>query len=361
MSLIRKEESKLVPQNGIVNSLGIRENPAACIFVARNLQDAELTSSVYHHFERWGTLLGVKVLKDWQKRPYAFVQFESEEDCRVALQEAPGTVMDGRSIRCEPARILQMQLVKFGELEDITVVQPQGRFYYAFIKYKYRNDAITAYLTLKGNIGDIKDQHHSWFVEWASNIDISNTYRVGHMMYRNLDKRSLFVGNLHVSTCEEELKDAFEKYGALQDVHVIRKTYSQRIKKVFAFIKYNNEIEATAAIEHENGKVWKDKIIRVCYREYYYPSPYAYCSNGTSNNNLPYFYKQTEAKKRLPQQIGMGPYVFMPYNSAYDLYYTQSSIHASGTFYTTNVAGFKQQPCYTDPYASITYYNYYSP
>lgn len=78
--------------------LGIRENPAACIFVARyntkkkvnklrlvintwcslnrNLQDAELTSSVYHHFERWGTLLGVKVLKDWQKRPYAFVQFE---------------------------------------------------------------------------------------------------------------------------------------------------------------------------------------------------------------------------------------------------------------------------------------------
>lgn len=107
---------------------------------------------------------------------------------------------------------------------------------------------------MKGSIGDIKHQHHSWCVEWASNIDISNTYQVGHMMYRYLDKRCLFVGNLHVSTCDAELKDEFEKYGKVQDVHVIRKTYCQRIKKVFAFIRYNNEIEASTAIEHEVKK-----------------------------------------------------------------------------------------------------------
>ncbi|KAI8088556.1 hypothetical protein BDF21DRAFT_460674 [Thamnidium elegans] len=352
MLLMRKEESKLVSQNGIVSS-----------------SDAELTSSVSRHFERWGALLGVKVLKDSQKRPYAFVQFESEQDCRTALKEAPGTVINGRTIRCEPARFLQTQLAKFGELEDVTVVQPQGRFHFAFIKYKYRNDAITAYLTLKGNIGDIKDQRHPWFVEWASNIDINNMYPLGHMMYRYLDKRSLFVGNLHVSTCEAELRDAFEKYGTVENVYVIHKTYSQRAKRVFAFIRYNNESAATTAIEHENGKLWKDRIIRVCYREHYYSSPYAYSSNGTTNN-LPYFYKQTfvtEVKKRLPQQISMGPYMFMPY-SAYDLYYMgmsveqQSSIPArTGTFYNTNVnnTGYHyKRPYCTD--SSITYYPYYS-
>jgi hypothetical protein len=42
----------------------------------RDIEDAELQSSVYHHFEQWGHLLGVKVLKDWLKRPYAFVQYQ---------------------------------------------------------------------------------------------------------------------------------------------------------------------------------------------------------------------------------------------------------------------------------------------
>lgn len=51
----------------------------------KNIQDAELTTSVYRHFERWGTLLGVKVLKDWQKRPYAFVQFEVKNNARTHI------------------------------------------------------------------------------------------------------------------------------------------------------------------------------------------------------------------------------------------------------------------------------------
>jgi hypothetical protein len=42
----------------------------------KDLEDAELQSHVYHHFEQWGCLLGVKVLKDWLKRPYAFVQYQ---------------------------------------------------------------------------------------------------------------------------------------------------------------------------------------------------------------------------------------------------------------------------------------------
>lgn len=42
----------------------------------KNVEDEELNSSVFNHFKQWGKLLGVKVLKDWLKRPYAFVQFE---------------------------------------------------------------------------------------------------------------------------------------------------------------------------------------------------------------------------------------------------------------------------------------------
>lgn len=42
----------------------------------KDLEDTDLQSCVYNHFEQWGHLLGVKVLKDWLKRPYAFVQYQ---------------------------------------------------------------------------------------------------------------------------------------------------------------------------------------------------------------------------------------------------------------------------------------------
>lgn len=38
--------------------------------------EEELARSVTEHFAKWGTLLNVKVLKDWMHRPYSFVQFE---------------------------------------------------------------------------------------------------------------------------------------------------------------------------------------------------------------------------------------------------------------------------------------------
>lgn len=42
----------------------------------KNVPDDELTSNVSDHFQQWGKVMGVKVLQDWLKRPYAFVQYE---------------------------------------------------------------------------------------------------------------------------------------------------------------------------------------------------------------------------------------------------------------------------------------------
>lgn len=102
------------------------------------MPDEDLNMNVFNHFKQWGQLLNVKVLKDGLRRPYAFVQFEVrayiklwlpcsisnitlsliinhlflfllqqqfEKDSKKALQEAPGTFINDRSIRCEPARV----------------------------------------------------------------------------------------------------------------------------------------------------------------------------------------------------------------------------------------------------------------
>jgi RNA recognition motif-containing protein len=76
-----------------------------------------------------------------------------------------------------------------------------------------------------------------------------------NMMSRSLDKFSIFIGNLHESTTETELRDEFTVHGKICNIHLIRKPSSrqqqQQFRKVFAFIKYENETEAARAIDHE--------------------------------------------------------------------------------------------------------------
>lgn len=78
-------------------------------------------------------------------------------------------------------------------------------------------------------------------------------YQAGHMMrYRHLDRFSIFIGNLHVSTSKADLRDAFQVYGKIQNIHLICKTNSQQIKKrAFAFIKYESKLSTAQAIEQE--------------------------------------------------------------------------------------------------------------
>lgn len=83
------------------------------------------------------------------------------------------------------------------------------------------------------------------------------TLSLANMMNsRVLDRFSIFVGNLPETITERELRDQFRLYGAIDHLQLIRKsTSSSRTspKKVFAFIRYGNEIDTARAIDQE---VW---------------------------------------------------------------------------------------------------------
>ena len=120
---------------------------------------------------------------------------------------------------------------------------------------------------------------HSWFVEWASNLDINNVYglfQTSGASYRNvaLDRFSIFIGNLQETVTEEELKQEFEKFGTILNTHIVRKLYhrpsGQTFRRTFAFIRYQSATEAANAIHQKNGTLWQSKIMRVCYREYHH-------------------------------------------------------------------------------------------
>jgi RNA recognition motif-containing protein len=73
---------------------------------------------------------------------------------------------------------------------------------------------------------------------------------------------NIYVGNLSFKITEEDLKKAFEIYGVVDTVKVIKDNYSGR-SKGFGFVEMPVEAEAQSAIEELNGKDLKGRKIKV--------------------------------------------------------------------------------------------------
>lgn len=145
-----------------------RHDPKACLFVASlssSRTEEHLHKSVTHHFEQWGPVAHVKVMTDCANRPYAFVQFVNVDDAQRAMMEAHDTVLDGRHIRIERAKVnrtiflakfakafskddMMRILEKFGPIEDLVVLenlQTGESKGCGFVRFRFRDDAIYAF------------------------------------------------------------------------------------------------------------------------------------------------------------------------------------------------------------------------
>ena len=67
--------------------------------------------------------------------------------------------------------------------------------------------------------------------------------------------KSLFVGNLDSETTPEELRQLFEAYGQVMQIHIIRDRDSG-LPRGFAFVEMTNAAEAEKAIRALNGSRW---------------------------------------------------------------------------------------------------------
>ncbi len=72
----------------------------------------------------------------------------------------------------------------------------------------------------------------------------------------------IYVGNFGFETSEQELRDAFEAYGQVQEVSMIQDRDTGR-PKGFAFVEMPASAEAEAAIGALNGKEFAGRAITV--------------------------------------------------------------------------------------------------
>lgn len=65
--------------------------------------------------------------------------------------------------------------------------------------------------------------------------------------------RKLYVGNIAWTVSESELKDAFAKFGAVEEAVIITDRETGR-SKGFGFVTFSSDEEANEAVEEMNGK-----------------------------------------------------------------------------------------------------------
>ena len=73
---------------------------------------------------------------------------------------------------------------------------------------------------------------------------------------------NIYVGNLAFTVSEEDLKKAFEAFGQVASVNLIRDQYSHQ-SKGFGFVEMPESSEAQAAISALNGKELNGRSLTV--------------------------------------------------------------------------------------------------
>jgi len=73
---------------------------------------------------------------------------------------------------------------------------------------------------------------------------------------------NIYVGNLAPEVTEDDLQQAFEAFGQVASVNVIKDKFSGR-SRGFGFIEMPTKAEGQAAIDGLNGKDLKDQPLKV--------------------------------------------------------------------------------------------------
>ena len=72
----------------------------------------------------------------------------------------------------------------------------------------------------------------------------------------------IYVGNLSYEVTEEDLQEAFEAFGQVASVEIVKDKYSGR-SKGFGFVEMPAKEEAQSAIADMNGTELKERTLKV--------------------------------------------------------------------------------------------------
>lgn len=215
--------------------------------------------------------------------PFAFVQFTSDEEAKVALEKGKGAMICGRSCRtemvkanrtfvihkrsCAPisAQEAQQVLLPFGSLSKCEVLHPQLR----------EPLKLPPTVLIEFSMFDATRDLHTAFrhdpVYNVTAFDLKKTCAANNRINGDeaflaaceRDRRSVFVGDLPGHVTQYDLEQLFSEAGEILKANLIQKENNSRMLRTMAFIEYSQPDMAEFAVANLHGSVFKGAIIRV--------------------------------------------------------------------------------------------------
>ncbi|BFU21602.1 RNA recognition motif domain containing protein [Entamoeba histolytica] len=213
-------------------------------------------------FSKYDTVMRVTI-QSTSHGPSAYIQFATDHGVTKVLEQGP-IILNNQQIRAEKAKTqmtlffakmgslmtqkqFKQECEKFGEVEEATIItdrETKKSKGCGFVKFVYRDDAVSCY--------NYHKYKKIYIVEWAR----SPIHRASQA-----DRYTIFVGNLSKKQANQKtIESKFKKYGKIERITVINRPNETT---AYAFVKYDNTLSPSEAIQTENNSDWDGQIIVV--------------------------------------------------------------------------------------------------
>ncbi|CAL0322472.1 unnamed protein product [Lupinus luteus] len=273
----------------------IRKSGTANIFI-KNLDKTIDHKGLYDTFSAFGQILSCKVATDasGQSKGHGFVQFDSEEAAKNAIDKLNGMLLNDKQVYVGPflrkqdrdnsistakfnnvyvknlsESVTDDDLKKiFGEYGTITssVVMRDGdgkSKCFGFVNFENPDDAAKAVESLNGK----KFEDKEWYVGKAqkkSEREQELKGRFEQSIKETVDKYhgvNLYLKNLDDTISDEKLKELFSEFGTVTSSKVMRDPSG--VSRGSGFVAFSTPDEASRALATMNGKLIAGKPLYV--------------------------------------------------------------------------------------------------
>ncbi|KAF7913933.1 uncharacterized protein EAF01_000339 [Botrytis porri] len=372
--------------------------PSCCVFVANLLQsenEDSLQMAVTQVFREYGPVY-VKIRRDGKHMPFAFCQYTKQEHAEKAIKEGRGRLIKGRPCRCEKAKAHRLFFIerkygpvvtpseardllqRFGKIElcytashvERTALNLNEGVIVQFEMYDEGQDAQSAFRNhelykLQPIAGLAAPAQQS---PPAAEVDATKAYLARY----DVDRRSIFVGNLPLGTSEQQIRGLFEHYGDIQDISLRENAskFEPEEKFAFAFVEFKSPIAVVNAVNAKNGITFGGKSLRVAQKDSENGG-----SRGRSSRSQPLSstrsFQSPRVDRRVEQQVSpsaqMSPMAYAsPYGyTAYSPYYgyaAPSTVFTDGQgHYYSSATSYSPAPAYYPGYPTSPGYGMRNP
>nr|XP_036580845.1 RNA recognition domain-containing protein [Colletotrichum truncatum]KAF6788917.1 RNA recognition domain-containing protein [Colletotrichum truncatum] len=256
----------------------------ACVFVANlpeHREDWTLEAAVTKEFERFGVVF-VKIRRDNQGMPFAFVQFTNDASANEARVRGKGMMILGRPCRTETVRANRTYIIYRRNRSAITLeeanelLSPFGRLETARFLDNQIQEQMRLPVTIRVQFKDFDPSQQVLRAFRLNKVYKVEAYdfkkamqaRARHpdrkfLDHYDRDRRSIFMTDLPLDTTEQDIRGLMEDVGGVVSVQMKRMEYPHDGPKLIAFVEFTNASLPDMAIERYHNNMVGGFPIRV--------------------------------------------------------------------------------------------------